>query len=118
MNPTSYVLSTTSGLLLSTQLSFGSASTAVPFKQLVQPFFAEHCVRCHGPDKVKGKITLHSLDGDLAEGQDLERWETILDMLESGEMPPEDEPQPNTPSRKAVAAWIESSLRDAVIQAN
>jgi mono/diheme cytochrome c family protein len=57
------------------------------YKSHVAPFFEEHCVDCHGPQKNKGKITLHSLDGDLAEGYEMGRWELILEMLESGEIP-------------------------------
>ena len=32
------------------------------------PFFAAHCVKCHGPDKAKGDITLHAFAGDPAAG--------------------------------------------------
>ena len=76
------------------------------FKSKVAPFFKAHCVACHGPEKSKGKITLHTLDGDLSAGHDPERWELILEMLESGEMPPEKKPQPAAADRKAVAHWI------------
>ena len=37
----------------------------------VRPFFKAHCIKCHGPDKSKGKLTLHTLDGDLASGRGL-----------------------------------------------
>lgn len=88
------------------------------FKAHIAPFFKTHCVKCHGPNKSKGKITLHSLDGDLSAGQELERWESILDVLTHGEMPPEDEPQPKEDERQAVAKWIESGLRDYVEHAS
>ncbi|MDA7650382.1 DUF1592 domain-containing protein [Akkermansiaceae bacterium] len=84
------------------------------FKLHVGPFFKEHCIKCHGPDKSKGKITVHSLDGDLAVGQELERWEDILDALAHEDMPPEEEDQPSAADRAAVVKWIESSLRDYV----
>jgi len=88
------------------------------YQSHVAPFFEKHCVQCHGPEKSKGKITLHSLDGDLSAGQELERWELILEMLESGEMPPEDEPQPDDGAREATAAWIEAGLQDYVEKAS
>lgn len=84
----------------------------------VKPFFETYCVQCHGPEKSKGKLTLHTLDGDLAAGGELERWEDILDVLEYGEMPPEDEKQPSDAERKAVVAWIDGGLRDYVDRAN
>jgi len=87
------------------------------FSTTVAPFFKTHCLACHGPEKSKGDITLHTLDGDLAGGGDLERWSLILDLLESGEMPPEDEKQPSPAEREAVTAWIRASLKQAVARA-
>ena len=84
------------------------------FRAAVAPLFEAHCVKCHGPEKKKGKITLHDLGGDLAAGHDLEKWESVLDMLMSGEMPPEDESQPSEAARTAAAKWIEEELRAAV----
>ncbi|MEK6238973.1 MAG: DUF1587 domain-containing protein, partial [Planctomycetales bacterium] len=87
------------------------------FKTKVLPFFKANCVKCHGPEKSKGEMTLHALDGDLATGRDLEQWELILEMLDGDEMPPEDEPQPKEAARQAVVEWIEAGLRDSVAKA-
>ena len=82
------------------------------FKSHVGPFFKDHCIKCHGPDKSKGKITVHSLDGDLAVGQELERWEDILDALAHEDMPPGGRgPAECRADRAAVVKWIESGLR-------
>jgi mono/diheme cytochrome c family protein len=90
------------------------------FKTKVKPFFETYCIQCHGPDKSKGKITLHTLDGDLAAGAggELERWETILEVLEAGEMPPEDEKQPSDAERAALKDWIDQGMRAHVAQAS
>ncbi len=88
------------------------------FREDVAPFFKAHCVRCHGPSKSKGGLSVHTLDGDLASGQDVEAWELVLDMLESGEMPPEGESQPKEAERLAVATWIQSGLRKYVERAS
>ena len=81
------------------------------FTEKVAPFFEKNCVGCHGPEKKKGKVTLHDIHGDLSTGKGLDHWEDVLDMLESGEMPPEDEPQPDPAERQAVVEWIEAGLR-------
>ena len=81
------------------------------FKTHVAPFFNTHCVKCHGPTKSKGDLRLHALDGDLSSGRELETWESILDMLKFGEMPPIDEPQPKKAHVAAVIKWIESEMR-------
>ena len=87
-------------------------------KSHVLPFFHNHCTKCHGPEKSKGKITVHTLDGDLSAGHGLEHWEAILEVLESGEMPPEDEEQPDDSDRRAVAEWINNGLRAYVARAS
>lgn len=81
------------------------------YDSLVRPFFKAHCIACHGPDKSKGELALHTLDGDLRSGRGVERWEAVLDAIESGAMPPEGELQPDPSKRKAVADWINSQLR-------
>ena len=88
------------------------------FKDSVAPFFAKNCVECHGEKKQKGKVTLHDIHGDLSSGEALDRWEEILEMLESGEMPPEDEPQPSAAERQAVVDWIEAGLRSQTAKAD
>lgn len=81
------------------------------FAKLVRPFFAEHCVRCHGERKQKGDVALHALASGPRVGTQQELWELVLDMLQSGEMPPEDEAQPDEADRKRIGTWIESELR-------
>ena len=88
-------------------------SGAEGFKSKVAPFLNTHCVGCHGPTKSRGQMTLHTLEGDLAAGKQQERWELVLKMLKAGEMPPEEQTQPDQADRKAVIAWIETELRDS-----
>lgn len=87
------------------------------FKGKVAPFLKKNCIECHSPKKSKGKVTLHDISGDLSSGEGLDRWEDILDMLESGEMPPEDEPQPDEAERQAIVEWIEAGLRNQTAKA-
>ena len=63
-------------------LSLGLPLHATPkgkagFDSTVAPFFKANCVKCHGPEKAKGKVALHDLDGDLGKGKALERWELM-----------------------------------------
>ena len=56
-------------------------------------------------------MTLHELDGSLAEEHSLERWELILDVLKTGEMPPEEEVlRPTKQEVLAVSEWIDTEL--------
>ena len=108
--------------LLLTGLVYAQTDQPIPtgiegFESSIAPFLKQNCIRCHGPEKNKGKVTLHTLDGDLSKGRELETWDSVLDMLESGEMPPIDEPQPSKAQVKAVRQWIESGMRDHAARA-
>lgn len=104
-----FLVGTCGGTLQANEISIGPNG----FQTRVVPFFKEHCITCHGPDKSKGEITLHNLDGDFAAGHDMERWEKILRVLGNGEMPPEEEKkQPSKDEREEVVKWIHAGLRD------
>ena len=63
----------------------------------LEQFFAQNCVKCHGPEKQKGKVRLDGpVDVLFADGELLE---TVASMLESGDMPPEEAPQPKPGTR-------------------
>lgn len=107
------------------ETSGSSSGHAIPageagHRSHIKPFFENYCIKCHGPDKSKGKITLHTLDGNLAAGADgeMERWEKIIEVMDLEEMPPEDEKQPTAAEREAVKAWIDQGMRDHVAKAS
>ena len=50
-----------------------------------------HCTKCHNADKQKGRVRLDDLPYTIDTVETAERWQKILDALNSGEMPPEDE---------------------------
>ena len=52
-----------------------------------------HCTKCHNADKQKGRVRLDDLPFTIGGIVTAERWQKILDALNSGEMPPEDEEQ-------------------------
>ena len=57
-------------------------------------FLEEHCKQCHGPEKQKGKFRVDNIPFAIEDLQNAERWQKILNSLNSGEMPPEEEKQP------------------------
>ncbi len=56
----------------------------------------DNCEGCHGAEKQKGKFRVDDLSFSPNDLQTAERWQKILDALNSGEMPPEKEKQPGT----------------------
>lgn len=72
------------------------ALAADNFRHKVQPLFAKHCFKCHGGEKIKGKLNLKEI---ASAGQLLAKpllIKEIIDVLDAAEMPPEDELQLNS----------------------
>lgn len=81
------------------------------FKKIVQPFLKNNCVKCHGPEKQKGKVALHTISDRFGTDTEVMRWVEVLDMLSFGEMPPPDEKeQPDSLVTAQVVAWIKRKL--------
>lgn len=57
-------------------------------------FLDKYCLECHDSLTEKGGIDLEALSFDLGTMESAETWQKVLNTLNSGEMPPEDKPQP------------------------
>lgn len=53
----------------------------------------EYCHECHNEKKHKGKVRLDDLSPQLGNLATAERWQAVLDVINAGDMPPEDEKQ-------------------------
>lgn len=84
-------------------------------EKLVRPFFAEHCNRCHDARKQKGDLRVDTLGIDLQSPKIMAHWEEIMNRIISGDMPPEDEPQPKPEEISRVGDWIAMQLREAEV---
>ena len=60
----------------------------------------DYCVSCHGPEKQKGKFRIDQLSLEIKDLETAEKWQKVLNQMNSGDMPPEDEKQP-TDDKKA-----------------
>jgi len=78
-------------------------------------FFERHCVKCHGGDKPKGDLVLENLTADFAGKANIDRWERIVEQIQSGDMPPKKKPRPPAAEVKAVADWISERASAAEI---
>ncbi len=92
------------------------AADSPPVPREVAAFFAESCTKCHGEKKSKASLRLDQLDSDLTKGATFARWQTILDQLRSGEMPPEDERRPDAAKLAAAIRLISAQLDGAAAQ--
>ncbi len=80
------------------------------FDQAVKPLVGKYCAKCHGLDEKNAGIDFPKYTAETKVVDDRKTWTKVLDMLRSGEMPPEDEPQPSRQEREALVKWLDESL--------
>lgn len=103
-------------LVINLPLSFSVAADQTAskrFQKSVQPVLVKHCYRCHGKTKAEANLVIHQLGTDFLNATDAETWHDVLNRLNLGEMPPEDELQPTSAEREAVVKWITDELKKA-----
>ncbi len=71
--------------------SFGAADGQAAMPEKHHPLLKEHCHSCHNAEKQKGKFRVDDLPFAIGDNRSAERWQKVLNALNSGEMPPEDE---------------------------
>ena len=94
-------------------LMFVTSTMADPYRDTIRPFLKEHCFRCHGPAKQQGELQLDTLRPEFTSSSAAGQWIEVMDNLNLGEMPPEDEAQPPADVRRQIANWIAGELRAA-----
>ncbi len=77
-------------------------------------FFQTHCVNCHGPDTQEGEVRLDDMPATATGLEAAERWELVLEVLEAGYMPPEDEPAVNSGDRQRMVSGVRHLLSEGL----
>jgi hypothetical protein len=99
------------GLTLTTSTLSGAELRAiVPEKHL--DLMYDHCMDCHNADTQKGKVNLEDLPLEVDTLQHAELWQKVLDVMNSGEMPPENKRQPE---KVAKADFLEDLAKTMVL---
>ncbi len=79
----------------------------------LQPFFKEHCLKCHGPEKQKGELRLDTLAPPSTDKKNQEVWRKVVEAIESGDMPPKKEARPAAAEVAQALHSISDSLAKA-----
>jgi len=80
----------------------------ISYGRQVKAVLDAHCKDCHSGTKAEAKVDLDRSADALMADRDL--WFRVLDQLESGLMPPEDEEQPEPGERERVIRWIKGDF--------
>mgnify|MGYP003663022340 CR=1 FL=1 len=75
-------------------------------------FLQRHCVRCHGAEEQNAERRFDNLDVAITDNDVLIDYQDILDQLNLGQMPPEDEPQPGATESSRVIALLTSLIAE------
>ena len=81
------------------------------FHAEIKPILEEACFKCHGEKKQKGDFRVDDLDPDLTNGQDVDWWLEVVDVLSNGEMPPEKEEDMSDDDISKVIDWLSSEVQ-------
>jgi mono/diheme cytochrome c family protein len=77
-----------------------------------EAFLDTHCVSCHGPKKEKGDLRIDTLSRDFKNGIDSHLWAEVVERINAGEMPPEEEPRPSEKEISTFIAQLDQKLSE------
>ncbi|MEQ2005810.1 MAG: DUF1592 domain-containing protein, partial [Limisphaerales bacterium] len=88
-----------------------SASAAAPdFKGTALAFMRKHCYECHGGKSTKADLDLTKFKDDANILREHKHWKSVLQQVNSGEMPPKKKPQPTPQELASFNTAIENSF--------
>jgi len=76
----------------------------------IRPLLKNYCFGCHNEAKKKGDLSLEHLAGESDAVKNQKVWEKVLKNIQSGEMPPDNKPQPSLEEKEKVFRWIETKV--------
>ncbi len=98
-------------ILLLVVASVGFAGV-VNAEEPLEAFLTKHCLRCHGPDNEEGELRIDQLSRDFNSGVDTQHWAEVIERINAGEMPPEDEPRPTQEEISAFVTRLDARIKE------
>lgn len=87
---------------------------APPVRARMEPqhreFLVAHCMKCHDAKESNGGVRLDDLPLEIGDVKAAERWAKVLAVLNSGEMPPKDEPRPADEAKRAFLEVLSKQM--------
>jgi mono/diheme cytochrome c family protein len=93
-------------------LAIITMATGASAKETLEGFLETHCVSCHGPEKEKGDLRIDLLSRNFRMSEDSHFWAEVIEKVNSGEMPPEDETQPTQEEMANFVAELDAKLKE------
>ncbi len=87
-----------------------SVEPSLSWDREIQPLIARHCYHCHRDDKVSGDVNLAGDENPRLVVRNRKTWESVLAVLRSEEMPPEDSRRLDDDDREKIIKYLDSQL--------
>ncbi|MDB4445278.1 DUF1587 domain-containing protein [Akkermansiaceae bacterium] len=84
------------------------------FEVKVRPILENSCLKCHGGEKVKGKVDFSKILTEKDADANFELWETVVEVIEAGEMPPKDETPLSEEDQKTIVDWYQEHSQASI----
>ncbi|MCC9609168.1 DUF1592 domain-containing protein [Blastopirellula sp. JC732] len=95
------------------QFTYAESPNHAPFGEAIEPYLIKNCVRCHGAELQEGDFRVDTLSKDVGDGPSVNRWLEVIEKINNGEMPPEDEPELPTAQQNAeIVEWLATRIEE------
>jgi hypothetical protein len=83
---------------------------AKQFSTQIRPLLTKYCLSCHSASELKGELNLERFATLAAARTDVAPWQSLVEQVAAGEMPPKENPQPTASERKLLLDWTRAFL--------
>ncbi len=104
------------GALLAFGFAYSDRPTAAQepkpadYATTIQPILKAYCLDCHSAKAKKGSLDLERFSTPADIRKDVKVWQSLIEQVEAGEMPPKEKRQPTADEKKRLLAWVKNFL--------
>ena len=83
-----------------------AADEAADYLRRIRPLVKTYCLDCHSTKAEKGGLDIERFATVQQVRSDPEQWQSVLEMLQRGEMPPPGKPRPSAEEGRLLIDWV------------
>src|SRR5438034_6306986 len=88
---------------------------AADYEKEIRPLLKEFCLGCHSTEKHKGDLDLERFSSLSEVMKHPKVWQSVVEQISLGEMPPKEKPQPAEAQRVRLLGWANGVLDDIAL---
>jgi hypothetical protein len=103
-------------LLTAIPIAAATSNPAETFKSKVAPILQNACTDCHGGNKPKASLNLEGSPDMDSLSTNYHHWFKVMEQIETGTMPPENEDPLDSKDRETLLSWIKQDLTELLAE--